>query len=187
MSFARLVLSIASNEDLSEVAISQIPPKATAAALVQDCIQKIFIFYPVLPETAAYGSLELFYDQNGRFCSAVDIWNVRMALAIALASKSQVKGDPEYLAAAGHVKAALKHREEVIQPGSVAAVQSTLLLTIYAMLDPSHLSCWYLIGIASRIMVDIGLHQKPFSDPRAKPRDLELRHRVFWCVYSLDR
>ena len=187
VSFPRLVLSTATRGDWQPLAASPLPARETASALLQECIEGIFALYPVLSDTAVYGAFESLYQHHGRFCSTVDSWNMRMVLALACMSRSQVKDDLHYRTGVGHVIAALKDKESVIQPGSIAAAQSVLLLVLYSMLNPSHFDCWYLIGIASRIMVDIGLHQEDSGSFRAKQRHLELRRRIFYCVYSLDR
>lgn len=187
MSFARLVLSTASVEEMPPPSINALPTRDVATTLVKECIQKVFVLYPVLSETAIFGSLEAAYQHGGNYCLPADRWNIRMVLAIALLCRSQSKGDVHYQSAVRHAAVALEQREAVIQPGSVAAVQAVLLLVIYSTLDPSHFSCWYLIGVASRIMVDIGLHQEGTEDARTKPSQLETRRRLFYCVYSLDR
>ena len=164
-----------------------LPPRDFATMLAQEYIRKVSVLYPVLTDTAIFGSLEAAYQHKGQFCLPSDRWNVRMVLAIALLSRSQAKGDAQYQNAVLHASAALEQREAVIQPGAIPSVQAVLLLVIYSLLDPSHFNSWFLIGIASRIMVDIGLHQEPPEDQRLKSSQVELRRRVFYCVYSLDR
>jgi hypothetical protein len=110
-----------------------------------------------------------------------------MVMAIGSLCRSSRNGDAQYQSAVSHAAAAAEYREAAIQPGSVASLQSILLLVLYAMMDPSHFSPWYTIGVAARVMVDIGLHQDPPEDTRLKPAQIELRRRIFHCVYMLDR
>ena len=187
MSFARLVLSTASVNDMLVPSNSPLPPRDFATHLARDFIRKVSTLYPVLSETAVFGSLEAVYQHKGLYCSPWDRWVVRMVLAIALLLRSQLKGDSDYKNAVLHACAALEQREAIIQPGSMAAIQAILLLVIYSLLDPSHFNSWYLVGVASRIMVDIGLHQEPPEEIRMKSSQLELRRRIFYCLYSLDR
>ncbi|MCJ1312870.1 hypothetical protein MMC25_006546, partial [Agyrium rufum] len=56
---------------------------------------------------------------------------------------------------------ALRVAELVLTPGSSASLQALLLLTVYALFDPRYLSPWYLVGVTSRAMADLGLHQDP--------------------------
>jgi hypothetical protein len=62
-----------------------------------------------------------------------------------------------------------------------------LLLVQYSMLDPAHFDSWTLIGAASRAMVDLGLNVDPSKSSNTPRWKLELRRRVYHCVYALDR
>ena len=112
---------------------------------------------------------------------------VRMVLAIASAFLSERRGDARFDEGVAHVRAALQLAEDVLHPGNISGVQALVLLAEYAMVDPQHFDSWGLIGAASRAMTDLGLHQDP---PRGAPitrAKLELRRRVFYCIYALDR
>ena len=52
---------------------------------------------------------------------------------------------------------------------------------------PHYYNSWYLVGVASRAAVDLGLHQKPPIELQLKDSEIATRLRVFNCVYSLDR
>lgn len=100
---------------------------------------------------------------------------------------SEQRGDRLYLEAIGHIVAALEHSEEVLHPGAISSIQALVLLAEFAMLDPHHFDSWGLIGAASRAMVDLGLHQDPPKGTLMSKAKLELRRRVYHCVYALDR
>lgn len=117
----------------------------------------------------------------------MDHWTTRFILAIALASLSRRRGDTQYQDAVRHATAALDHIETIIHPSSISGIQALILLVLYSILDPHHFSSWYLIGLASRAMVDIGLHQDPPRELRLKETELELRRRLHLSVYALDR
>lgn len=89
--------------------------------------------------------------------------------------------------AACFVKSALEYAPRVISPANINGVQATLLLAQYSMLEPQHFNSWYLIGIASRVLVDIGLHNEPQKVLGLKHAELDLRRKIFYCVYSMDR
>ena len=55
------------------------------------------------------------------------------------------------------------------------------------MLDPAHFDSWQLIGFACRAVVDLGFHQDPPKGQQPDKKTLDLRRRIFYCVYSLDR
>jgi hypothetical protein len=110
-----------------------------------------------------------------------------MVLAVGTMSLSRSQNSMAAHNAACFVKSALAYTDAVITPSDIKGVQATLLLVQYSMLEPAHFNSWYLIGVASRIMIDIGLHQEPLRASKRKATEMDLRRRVFYCVYTLDR
>jgi len=185
MSYARLVLSSAAVEDMPQFSTNALPPRYLATPLIQHYLDKVFVMIPCLSETALFASACAVYQNAGRHAGPFDHWTVRMVLAIALLSQSRQRGDSKYQDAVRHTAAALEKAEGVLHPGSVLGIQALLLLVQIAMLDPHHFNCWYLIGMASRAMVDLGLHQDP--PEHLQTREVDWRRRVYYCVYTLDR
>ncbi|KAI7390472.1 hypothetical protein KC336_g16942 [Hortaea werneckii] len=187
MSYARLILSACSKDPLPSGTTKELPPRYAAASLIQHYLNNVFTLVPVFEEASFYGSVDNTYAQDTRKADPFDHWIVRMVLAIASVSMSGQRGDQHYLEGIGHVCAALSHAEGVLNPGSISSVQALVMLTEYAMLDPHHFDSWSLIGAASRAMVDLGLHTDPPKGTPMTKGKLDLRRRVFWCVYVLDR
>lgn len=162
-----------------------LPERHYATQLVQHYFDKIFTTLPCLNEASFFGALDAVYrDQSS--ASSFDIFCVYMVLAVGTMSLSRSQDSAAHQAAC-FVKTALEHAEAVITPSEIRGVQATLLLVQYSMLEPAHFNSWYLIGVASRIMIDIGLHQEPLELSKRKPAEMDLRRRIFYCVYSLDR
>lgn len=86
-------------------------------------------------------------------------------------------------------------------------LQAVLLLAGFALLRPVAPGLWYIVGVAVRLAVDLGLHNE---DPEAAtenndmqpPNEMtqsgreeygrrqyirDFRRRLWWCVYSFDR
>lgn len=186
MSFARLAISTATIEPLPAFNYINLPTRETATVLVQECIHNVFSVYPVLTGALIYGSLESVYQHNGQYSPPLAIWNIRLVLAISLLLRSGSKGDVDYQSACRHVAIALQQAETVLQPGVTTTTQAVLLLSLYSILDPAHFSSWYLLSIAVRVWIDIGLHQEPAHLKR--PLHVVQNHRrLFYCIYSLDR
>ena len=104
--------------------------------------------------------------------------------------------------------AALPHLEAFLSSeskGGLQELQAVLLLAGYALLRPVAPGLWYIVGVAVRLAVDLGLH---FEDSNASTaegasgsytgKDMErlrghrewvrdLRRKLWWCTYSLDR
>lgn len=186
MSYARLILSAATKEALPTGLTKALPARYAATPLIQHYLTNIFALLPVCEEAALYASVDAIY-QKGDVATPWDKWTVRMVLAIACLSQSEQRGDTHYSDAVGHVNAALENAEDVLHPGYVTSIQALVLFTIYATMDPHHFDSWTLIGAASRAMVDLGMHQDPSRNVAVAKGKLEVRRRVYWCVYALDR
>ncbi|KAL8285644.1 hypothetical protein RB597_002621 [Gaeumannomyces tritici] len=90
--------------------------------------------------------------------------------------------------------------------GGLEELQAVLLLANFALLRPVPPGLWYIIGVAIRLAIDLGLHFEDGKDPHAGLGEGEgdgdelagrergrreyvrdLRRRLWWCTYSLDR
>ena len=187
MSFARLVLSTSSVLDMPKFVNNILPQRYAITPLIQHYLDNIHALYPFLSESKLFQSIDAVYQENGRHALPIDRWRIRLVLATAIASLSRKRGDTQYQDAVRHAAAALEEIETVVHPGSIVGIQAILQLVLYAMLDPRHFNSWYLIGLASRVMVDLGLHQDPPEELRLKHSELDMRLRVYDCVYALDR
>lgn len=65
-------------------------------------------------------------------------------------------------------------------------LQGLLLLTLFSIMRPSTPGCWYILGTTLRLTVDLGLHTEKLNH-QFSPFLKDLRRRLFWCAYSLDR
>ena len=187
MSFARLLLAVSQTGDPGHVDLETLPARHLITPFIQHYLDKMFVLMPFFSETDFMASVSAVYADAGRRAKPMDQWMVRMVLAIVAADWSRAKGDGNWRTAQEHVSVALEYAEEVLHPGSVAGIQAILLLVQYSMLDPDMFSCWHLIGFASRVMVDLGLHNEPAAEIRMSKDEIEMRRRVFYCVYTLDR
>ena len=187
MSFARLVLSTSSVIDMPNIVRNVLPQRYEVTPLVEHYLENIHVLYPFLLESKIFQSIDAVYQENGRHALPIDRWTIRLVLATANASLSRERGDSKYEDAVRHAVAALEEIETVVHPGSIVGIQSILQLVLYATLDPCHFNSWYLVGVASRVMVDLGLHQLPPEELRLKHSGPDMRSRVYDSVYALDR
>ncbi|CCH45839.1 Pyrimidine pathway regulatory protein 1 [Wickerhamomyces ciferrii] len=65
-------------------------------------------------------------------------------------------------------------------------LQGLLLLTQYSIMRPSTPGVWYVLGTTLRLVVDLGLHTERMNN-QFTPFIKDMRRRLFWCAYSLDR
>jgi hypothetical protein len=185
-----MILSACTKDNLPSGFLTPLPPRNEAMITVRHYFENFFVMYPFFEESSFYASIDAVYAQDNSaslVASPFDHFSIRLVLAIAHAGRMEQRGDGNYMAAIGHVSAALAHADHVLRPGSIASVQAMLLLHEYSMIDPHHFDSWGLIGAASRAMVDLGLHQDPPRSASISKAKLELRRRVYWCVYGFDR
>ncbi|KAJ5551858.1 hypothetical protein N7461_006556 [Penicillium sp. DV-2018c] len=90
--------------------------------------------------------------------------------------------------------------------GGLEELQAVLLLASFALLRPVAPGLWYIVGVAMRLAVDLGLHYEDGTgidsatkggnqaqtriDARERGRRewvRDVRRRLWWCVYSFDR
>ncbi len=187
VSFARLLLAVSQSADPGQVDTDTLPARHSITPIIEHYFETVFVLMPFFSETDFMASVSAVYAVAGRRAKPMDQWMVRMVLAIVAAQWSREYGDGNWRTAKQHVSAGLKHAEDVLHPGSIAGIQAILLLVQYSMLDPEMFSCWHLIGFASRVMVDLGLHKEPAAEIRMSKDELEMRRRVYYCVYTLDR
>lgn len=90
--------------------------------------------------------------------------------------------------------------------GGLEELQAVLLLASFALLRPIAPGLWYIVGVAMRLAVDLGLHYEDGVGLDSRSKDgnqipsrvdahergrrewvRDLRRRLWWCVYSFDR
>lgn len=187
MTFARLVLAATNNEGVPKSQPFQLPSRPAAMALVQFYLDNVFALFPVFSETALFNALDAVYQENGRPVTDFEHWLLYMALAIGAIGQSRSSQDAYYVDGVLWVGRALRYADRVLMPGYVSQIQALVLLVQYSMLDPAHFDSWQLIGFACRAVVDLGFHQDPPKEQVSDKNILELRRKIFYCVYSLDR
>ncbi|KAK5465235.1 hypothetical protein LTS15_001798 [Exophiala xenobiotica] len=186
MSFAKLLLSAAAKEELPPVETRGLPPRYAVTPMINHYLENIYVLLPFFSETELMSSLSRIYNDPSSV-SPLDVWNVRLIMAIAYASCSQRKGDENDKTALQHMAAARTLAHYVLHPGTITGVQALLLLVQYALVDPAHFDSWYLVGMASRLVIDLGLHCEPPPETKISKTTLDLRRRIFHCTYALDR
>lgn len=185
--FANLLLCVAMVGDPPPLVPNALPARHEAAPLLQHYFDNVFIQLPFFVETSFWTSVDAVYQSDGRFAKPFDHWMLRMVLAVASASVSYQKNDKSHQRALGLVAEALTYSEDVLRPGSIPCIQAILLLAQYALVDPGRFRSWHLVGMAVRVAVDLGLHQDPPVEMTLNADRLDLRRRVFHCLYCLDR
>ena len=74
---------------------------------------------------------------------------------------------------------------DMLETGNLTLVQAFTLISNYVQKRNKPNSGYNYLGIAKRMAMGIGLH-KEFPTWRSKPLMLEIRRRVWWCLYVFD-
>jgi hypothetical protein len=69
---------------------------------------------------------------------------------------------------------------------SIENIEAMVLLVVYHLRTASSHGMWYMIGLAMRTSIDLGLHRKA-NEANMDPFTTQMRRRLFWTVYYLER
>lgn len=156
----------------------------------------------IFQEKPAEGDKE---EKEGRSPSASSAKRPRL-------SGQQCQPEEYHASAIVHLESFLDVSSSTDGCGGLEELQAVLLLASFALLRPVAPGLWYIVGVAMRLAVDLGLHYedgagieiprddnpnvKPENKPkfRVDPRERgrreyvrDLRRRLWWCVYGFDR
>ncbi|KAJ6445972.1 Zn(II)2Cys6 cluster transcripitional activator [Purpureocillium lavendulum] len=187
ITFARLVLAATTNDDIPQPRKPDLPPRQNAQDLVQFFMANVYSLFPCFSETALWAVLDDVYQQDRRVVKDSDYWLMYMVLAIGATAQSQGFNDDYYRQGIDFVSKAISYADKALTPGYMTQIQSLILLTIYSLLDPAHFDSWHLIGFTTRAIVDLGLHQDPPPSSVSDKSSLDMRRKIFYCTYALDR
>ncbi|OGM44933.1 hypothetical protein ABOM_007078 [Aspergillus bombycis] len=81
---------------------------------------------------------------------------------------------------------ALQQASAMCEARSIENIKAMTLLVVYHLRSASSQGVWYMIGLAMRTAIDLGLHRKA-NEVNLDPFTTQLRRRLFWTVYYLER
>ncbi|KAA8909715.1 hypothetical protein TRICI_004364 [Trichomonascus ciferrii] len=144
--------------------------------------------YPVLHECTFLTQLEACRTAP-REATMLDQFQVKMVISISLASISRPHLSTSEIGRAAHDfwKSATKTLSKVLCGRGIQGLQNILLLLQYTLLVPKGGNLWQLSGSAMRFATDLGLYAEPNPGQDFDPLVLDLRRRLFWTCYCIDR
>ncbi|KAH8695984.1 putative C6 transcription factor [Talaromyces proteolyticus] len=113
------------------------------------------------------------------------IFRLYMVYAIA-ATIIQLGEKYTYTAPEKYYVTAIQHVAAACETNSTQNVEAMLLLVIYHLRSATTHGLWYIIGLAMRTCIDLGLHRRTVT-AGLDPFTIQLRRRLFWAVYYLER
>ncbi|KAJ5624958.1 hypothetical protein N7510_001267 [Penicillium lagena] len=162
--------------------------KEDAIELTSKYFATVHLIYPFLHEPSHMQRLEEMYSIGAIAPDPSMAFHVYMVLAIAasdLSRRFKIR-----LPAEGYYTAATQFFDQAYAEGTLEGLQSLLLLMVYALHNPScGVNIWSLNYQCLGSLIDLGLQR----DVRASSTfpisflQQEMRTRIFWVVYTLDR
>ncbi|KAF2730612.1 hypothetical protein EJ04DRAFT_500127 [Polyplosphaeria fusca] len=165
--------------------LCQFPPPVAARQLFSTFLNRLHTRWPILDRKLYERIYERQYDQAA--LSILERSNLHMIYAISARflqlTKQATDVDPEV-----HFAAAIEPMNMIMENHNSSTVQFLTLLAIYGQRSPYGAGVWSQVRFSITLCVELGMHRKPTKNsPSWNPRDLELRRRIFWSCYCLDR
>lgn len=124
------------------------------------------------------------YEQAENLEDAFDISTLNLVYAIA-GRFLETTGETGNFYPEKHYAAAVARLDVILQAHDVRSVQTLLLHAVYCLRAPRGLSAWTHVGLAIRICIELGMHRRCHDE---RPNlATEMRKRIFWSCYCLDR
>ncbi|KAI1613996.1 Zn(II)2Cys6 transcription factor [Exophiala viscosa] len=111
-------------------------------------------------------------------------WPVLLHIIAALGSFAASETAPEVDVALFEAAKA-RMSIDMLETGNIVLVQALTLISNYVQKRNKPNSGYNYLGLAKRMAMGIGLH-KEFPAWQSKPMRLEIRRRVYWCLYVFD-
>ncbi|KAK5111251.1 hypothetical protein LTR62_005279 [Meristemomyces frigidus] len=164
-----------------EVRLSDIPANV-ATKLFYGYLKHVATRYPAIQSTWLY---EL-HNRRHRITNPYERSTLHLVYAIAgrfleTAGETGLDFVPER-----HQTQVLKDLDAMMHYHDTRSVVTLLLLAVYSLRAEGGPGAWAYIGLAMRIAIDLGLHRQTSSMNKVG-FDVEMRKRLFWSCYTMDR
>ncbi|KAM0217882.1 hypothetical protein ACHAQI_001937 [Fusarium lateritium] len=165
------------------IARQALPPDIAPSRFVDAFFSHVNRAYPFVDQTRIRRDLEILGDASP---ADQDPPMTLLYLVMAIGCTSLVR--------AGQIPSDTARQFDVVYPDiiqeclcteRVESVQILVLLGLYSLFDPAATSAYFIVGVAARQAIVIGL-TRPDDQPRTAI-ETELRHRLYWSIFVLDR
>jgi hypothetical protein len=158
--------------------------KDQAVKLSQIYFDVVHIQYPFLHYPMFLRALRRFFEEDAQ--NHVVGFQTYMVLAISATIASRLHKIP--LPGERYYMAAMRHFEKMQMDSSIQGLQCVLLLLVFAMYSPTiRLDVWSLNYQCLASVLDLGLQRAVTTSSGISQLQQEMRTRIFWVVYTLDR
>lgn len=163
------------------------PPNETMGGRILDAyLTRVHLRYPFLDRAEILQRhADRFVQDNTSPQDQYGTFKIYMIYAIG-ATMLKLTERYEYTLPENFFMTALQYISAARESHSVHNVEAMTLLVLYNLRSPSNAGIWYMIGLAMRTCVDLGLHREAHYR-NVPPYEGQLRRRLFWTVYFLER
>ncbi|KAH8592216.1 fungal-specific transcription factor domain-containing protein [Bisporella sp. PMI_857] len=138
-------------------------------------------------EPFPYNGEEYLSEGQKRIPISAHIAAFQLLMALSIGATLQIRGrryshDPKLF-----FNSAIGLSSHVFGSISLPALQCILLVIVHGLIDSDGCDVWTLIHIAMAHVVDLGIQRETSNSDLFSPTAIEMRRRIFFCVYSLDR
>ncbi|KAF2105969.1 fungal-specific transcription factor domain-containing protein [Lophiotrema nucula] len=199
----RAALSIPPAKRVIENRVLKSMPSEIVLSLTQKYAQKVLPQYPFFHENALLDTMKrvqaaLHAQQLEDSISpelnpigpSYDLLILYLILAISVTLGS-TKGGHESrcmtLSASLFEEGSKHFSSEMTVPSDLAGLQLNLLMLLYATINPRAANVWILSGAVMRSCLELGLHRESLELAAQDAMTTELRRRLFWSAYCMDR
>ncbi|KAJ5671015.1 hypothetical protein N7507_000142 [Penicillium longicatenatum] len=183
-------------------AITHLPPRTIAEFLVAVFFKYTEVNSFYVEKEWMHEKLQLCYDPFAQLTAADIPWICSVFAVLAIGTQfahmeedranpdsclsEEIASCSEHSVGLGFFNVACKLGHDVILAASYESVQAFLLLAVYALpVSCGGLSYTY-FGLAMKMAIQNGMHRR-YAGGECDRRTLELRNRLFWTVYTLER
>ncbi|KAK1963938.1 hypothetical protein LY78DRAFT_682904 [Colletotrichum sublineola] len=164
-----------------------LPSKEHARQLADNYFDAINCQFPILHQPTFMNLLDQVYD-SGTEKDNGTTGAFQVFMVLALGSTVLSRRLRARLPGESYCLSAMQHFDRVSVDSSIPGLQCLLLLTIFTMHSPSmRLNVWYLNYQCIAAVLDLGLQRDINTDSGISLLEQEMRTRIFWVVFSLDR
>jgi len=175
---------------LDQSAFQYLPQRHVAVALLNKYFIAVHPIWPFLGEEITRKNFEQTWSSND---PPSPMWMAQLNLVFALAC--QFYDSEESTPLADIYKAGKQFYQRgngfvvahAFHACSVPMLQTLLLMAQYQQGTTRPNECWLTIGHATRMALGLGLHTSSEESDSGSPLDRELRKRLWWGCFSLDR
>ncbi|KAH7021306.1 fungal-specific transcription factor domain-containing protein [Microdochium trichocladiopsis] len=162
-----------------------LPSDAVARKFVDAYLRNVNRAYPFVDHRKLQESLESL-DDLSRYQRKAESTLLYLVMAIGCTTLQRAGQIPPDSASRFHISYS-DIIQECVCIQSVESIQILLLLALYSLFDPFAPSAFTIVGILSRQAMVLGLTRRASDDKNLTASEVELRHRLTWSIYILDR